>query len=252
MNLVTHAGDGAFSGVDVYSIKNDNLIAVKKVIALPDGSPDPVASEHLRSEATIMQSLDHHSIPRVYFYSELPYPSLGMDYISGPTLEDLVQLEYISLYRIKNIFRQLFCVLDYIHSVGIIHADVKPQNIILGPGDRLYLIDFGLSFKVGTKFKTIRGTPYFLPPEALVLNTGTYTDIWGAGITLFYAVSGTYPIAEDTTEDGFFSLLSTMSLDYQPLSKYPSVIEFLKTYILVFYKKRASAREILQTRWIGK
>jgi serine/threonine protein kinase len=122
--------------------------------------------------------------------------SLELEYI-GPDLarsineKDISQLSTAAQHRIWiDISRGL----QHIHSIGIIHLDVKPQNILLGKDDRAVLCDFELSVEGTVETKNNGGTPPYLPPEYLYDGRrGMSGDIYAFGVTMLF-VFGLIPL----------------------------------------------------------
>jgi serine/threonine-protein kinase 11 len=103
------------------------------------------------------------------------------------------------------VYFQLICGLDYLHDCGVIHKDIKPGNLLLSNNEILKISDFGVAeeldlFAADDTCFISNGTPRFQPPEiAAGLNSfkGTAVDVWAAGVTLYNAVTGTYPFNGD-------------------------------------------------------
>lgn len=117
--------------------------------------------------------------------------SLELEYI-GPDLAQSADKEHLSLlsedlqYRI---WRDVTKGLEYIHSMNIIHRDIKPQNILLGQGNRGAVIcDFGISAQIHTQPKVyFGGTPCYIPPEYIDGHSrGKEADIWAFGVTMLF------------------------------------------------------------------
>src|SRR3712207_33619 len=96
-------------------------------------------------EASSAAKLEHPNILPVYEYGEQPTPYLVMPYVKGGTLKEKMSAGKLSQGEIINYLRQMAEALDYAHSEGIIHRDVKPANMLLDDRGRLYLSDFGIA-----------------------------------------------------------------------------------------------------------
>ena len=124
-----------------------------------------------------------------------------MDWIDGTTLADLLGTP-LEVGRVLGWMRQLCDALGYAHQKGILHCDLKPNNVLVDKRDRVYLSDFGLSRSLGGENEfanRIEGTPAFMAPEQVTKSWGPVscqTDIYGAGALLFTLLTGQPPWRE--------------------------------------------------------
>jgi serine/threonine protein kinase len=138
-----------------------------------------------------------------YAFRQGPWLVLAMPLITGGTLQ--VQIEEraataggFSEVEMRWAASQIICALGAIHSLGLIHRDVKPTNLILRPDGYYVLTDFGLSEAPGVATKT--GTRGYWSPETIRQEAQTAAaDWWSAGVVLLYAASGVHPfyVAQD-------------------------------------------------------
>ncbi|MBS2551913.1 protein kinase [Catenulispora sp. NL8] len=130
-------------------------------------------------------------------------PWLATEYIDGPSLHDAVAKQggALSPSRAQEIAASLAEALDTIHAAGVVHRDVKPANVLLGP-DGAYLIDFGIAREAAastiTRTGTVVGTPPFMAPEQIRgrRTLGPPADIFALGGVLAYATTGRHPFGE--------------------------------------------------------
>ncbi len=194
-------GVGAFSVVRLGKVNlNGNLkIAAVKIIAKKEASM-------ARREAEVMKSLAHDSIPKLHFTLQTSSCFiLSMEFCSGVELGHYVMLKgsaLISEAEAKHYFRQLVAAVAYIHGCGIIHRDIKLENIIIQANacwkkNRLKLIDFGLSgrFQPGVMQTTFCGTAAYASPEILSRKPyqGPEGDVWAMGVVLYGMLRGKFP-----------------------------------------------------------
>lgn len=153
-------------------------------------------------EAQILESLSHDNIVKLIEYCE-DHRGLFIieEFVDGETLEKYVSHRMGALPEefITPIFLQILSALDHAHSKGMIHRDIKPSNIMISPGGRVKVLDFGIAKIMGggsqitTSTRGV-GTAAYMSPEQ-ILNKGidARTDIFSLGIMLFYTATGQHP-----------------------------------------------------------
>ena len=152
--------------------------------------------EILRKEAKAIWDLRHHGLPAIRDMVRLEDSSfaLVMSYIPGPTLEKIIDKnKKLEPEHVAWISERVLGALWYLHMHGVIHGDVKPQNIIVQPESHaIVLVDYGLSaIQPSHKDGAIGYTPFFAAPEQV--NGGPLlpeSDFYGLGMTMIYALGG--------------------------------------------------------------
>jgi serine/threonine protein kinase len=156
----------------------------------------PEDEELLLAEARAMWSLRHFGIPSIKHVLRMPDDSLSlvMDYIPGKTLAQIVEEhgKGLDCEHVAWIAQRVLNILRYLHMHGIIHGDVKPQNIIVQEEHTVVLVDYGLSAVKPSRTTTAKGyTPYFASPEQMdgkVLIPES--DLYSLGMTMIFALGG--------------------------------------------------------------
>lgn len=176
-------------------------VAVKQVGVLP-GESAPDLARALR-EARSSAALNHPSVVSVFdAVEEGDHIWLVMEYVPGTTLSELVAREGpLSPERVAHIGAQVADGLAAAHARGTVHRDVKPGNVLVGPGDVAKIGDFGIARSPGdpqvTASGLLTGTPlYFSPDLARGADPSPADDVWALGATLYTAVEGEPPIAD--------------------------------------------------------
>lgn len=206
-------------------LHTQRIVAVK-ALKPNTTSAAPEAAARFRREARLAAHLSHPNIVRVLDYGftlpiivgpqshwsddpDSPVPYLAMEYIFGATLKDLLKrVGPLPLDWVWRIGEQLCSALTTAHSVGVVHRDVKPQNVMLldSPLELLAkLADFGIARQIGgdltalTATGQVIGTPDYLSPEQVLGEPGgPSSDLYSLGIVLYELVTGRLPFEADT------------------------------------------------------
>jgi serine/threonine protein kinase len=184
-----------------------------KIISYPpfligDGEPavggGEAAVARATREARAASRLNHPGVVTVHDLIEADGQlSIVMELVAAPTLADVVARQgSMPPARVAAIGMQLVDVLEVAHAAGIVHRDVKPANVMLLPGDRTKLTDFGIATLAGDAALTTPGTtvgsPSFMAPEQVQGDgVGPACDWWGLAATLYFAVEGRPPYRRD-------------------------------------------------------
>jgi len=204
--IVSELGRG---GMGVVYLARDPLldrdVAVKLI---PPGFLDDAAAERFRREARAVARLDHPGIIGIHDFgvhgSSLFYV---MPLVRGHNLRDAINERKLSLADIVTIGQQVAEALDYSHAAGIIHRDVKPENVMItrdaDGGIRARVTDFGLA--IGnhdhrlTGSGVLIGTLAYLAPEQISRGTvDSRTDLWALGMMLYELITGSPAFSGDT------------------------------------------------------
>jgi eukaryotic-like serine/threonine-protein kinase len=158
-------------------------------------------------EARAMSRLSHPHCVSVIDFGVVDVPYFVMDYVTGRPLGKLIEEGPIPIRRALHITRQLLAGLAHAHSQGIVHRDIKPDNLILdealGTRDHLRILDFGLAklrdFGVDLTSGLAIGTPSYMAPEQTFSEpVDTRTDLYAVGIVLYEMLTGTKPFKADS------------------------------------------------------
>jgi serine/threonine protein kinase len=196
-------GRGGMAAVyTAYQASLDRVVAIKVISA--HLASEPEFMERFRQEARAVARLSHPNIVIVHDFGEdgdLPY--LVMEHVDGVTLADLLD-EGITQEQTLDLLPQIASGLDYAHSRGIVHRDIKPQNVLITREGRAVLADFGLarmmeSARRLTMSGGVVGTPEYMSPEqASGRSTDHRTDVYALGVILYEMVAGLRPFSAET------------------------------------------------------
>lgn len=146
-----------------------------------------------------MTIVNHPNIIKMFeMYEDSKYIHIVMELCKGGDLFDyLISKRSLTEIEVGVMLKKLISGIEHLHSLGIAHRDVKPENFILthnGPDAELKIIDFGMSKIVkNNELNTMVGTPYFLAPEVMSLKYGKECDYWSIGVIMYFLLSGKYP-----------------------------------------------------------
>lgn len=182
----------------------DRKVAIK--VMSREISNDPGFVERFEREAKIVASLEHpHILPVIdYGSAEDGTPYIVMRYMEGGSLDDVMRSGGLTLQRIAEYLKQIGSALDYAHRRGVIHRDLKPNNVLLDMEDNCYLTDFGIARIEGSDRKltatgTVMGTPAYMSPEqAMGRHVDGRSDLYTLGVMLYEMVCGKLPFNSDT------------------------------------------------------
>lgn len=219
--VIDYVGAGGMGTVYRVSHRATGKVAAAKVMS--GGGTTPRALERFRNEARILQALSHPSIAAMYEFLEVNgAPCLVMEYVDGDTLEQLVRTRGpLPLQDALRIFAALADAVGYIHQRGIVHRDLKTNNVKVDALGAVKLLDFGIAIGDGsprlTSTGNVVGTLMSLAPEQL--RTGRAeprSDLWALGILFYEMVTGRPPF--DGAAPGFVGE-RIMRAEYTPASE---------------------------------
>lgn len=167
---------------------------------------DDTYIQRFNQEVAIVAKLEHRNIVPVYDYGEFNgQPYIVMRYMSGGSLDDVLNNGPLEIERIVDIIDQIAPALDYAHSKQVLHRDLKPSNVLLDDDGGAYLTDFGIARVLGDQgskgitTQGVVGTPSYMSPEqAQGLPLDNRSDIYALGVMLFELATGRRPFESDT------------------------------------------------------
>ena len=243
----TQVGVGGMGSVLLgYSLTDNSTVAIKRIY--PDLSNRKNIRERIRLESRL--TFAHPNLVEIIGCCEGPGENgpifILSKYIHGQTIDVYVDSSFSKdenlIRHIVPLLRQLASAIDFIHSKGIIHLDIKPSNVMIERGSSVKLLDLGIADVAGYKLKThgygIHGTPGFAAPEQHLdeknpeLIVDRHTDIYGLAATTYSLITGHSP--NKSTSEDFLLIRDEMqqvfakALSEEKEKRHDSAIEFVE------------------------
>ncbi|MDX3667534.1 protein kinase domain-containing protein [Streptomyces europaeiscabiei] len=194
----------------------DREVAVKEP-RVPDHLPEREranAFERMRREARAAARLDHPSVVNVHDVAVVDgQPWIVMELVRGRSLGDALQEGTLGVRDAARIGLDVLGALEAAHAAGVLHRDVKPDNVLLGRHDRVVLADFGIAQIEGETNLTdtggFVGSPEYIAPERVLgQRPGPASDLWSLGVVLYAATEGVSPFRRSNTPATLQSVLN--------------------------------------------
>jgi eukaryotic-like serine/threonine-protein kinase len=202
--VVAWAGAGGMG--EVYrarDIRLDRPVALKLLPA--ELARDPEWARRFEREARVLSALNHPNVVTVHDVGEAEgRPWIATEFVAGETLRARMARGRLPVSEALDIVRQVLAGLAAAHDAGIVHRDVKPENVMVRTDGLVKLLDFGLARPLGpdaglTGDATRLGTARYMSPEQLAGGeVGRPSDVWSAGVVLAEMLAGGHPFPGTT------------------------------------------------------
>jgi serine/threonine protein kinase len=176
-------------------------VAIK--VPHPEIESDPTMFDRFRREEEIGTRIDHPGVMKVFANPERSQVYMVMEWLEGRLLRQILNEEKkLPVERAARLTVGICEALEHIHAHGVVHRDLKPENIMVGVGDEIHLIDFGIAASAGARrltfahFSQSMGTPDYISPEQVRGKRGdARSDVYAMGVMLYEMLTGVVPFS---------------------------------------------------------
>jgi tetratricopeptide (TPR) repeat protein/predicted Ser/Thr protein kinase len=232
LKLLGEGGMGA-----VYKARDqevDRLVALK--VIRPELAGHSSVLQRFKQELILARTVTHRNVIRIYDLGVAEgCRFITMEFIEGRDLSSVLEDGKLEPQEAVKILRQVCAALEAAHEEGVVHRDLKPQNIMLEASGRVVVMDFGLARSMEasglTQAGSIMGTPAYMSPEqAKGLPADERSDIFALGIILYQMLTGVVPFKAETALASL--LLRTQGPPTPPMKLNPAIPQTLNDIVL--------------------
>ncbi|PVV05067.1 hypothetical protein BB560_000416 [Smittium megazygosporum] len=262
--LLQTIGEGEFAKVKLaLQLETGDEFAIKLV--RKDWIDTEQKLEKIEREISVLKTIDHPFIVKLHDIIESDkYIGLVLEYASGGELFDhILAHNYLNEKDARRIFAQLISSVSYLHNNGVVHRDLKLENLLLDYDKNVKITDFGFAnffdSKYGQFMMTSCGSPCYAAPELIFgdgMYAGTAVDIWSCGVILYAMLAGYLPYDDDPENPNgnninrLYQYIISSDLTF-PDRISPSAQSLLNIILVANPKKRATIEDIINHEWLS-
>jgi eukaryotic-like serine/threonine-protein kinase len=235
---------------EVFLVENEKLGRPEALkILMPSLATDPMFVSRFRREARAVGRLRHPNIIEIFDFGQLEDERffLSMEYADGASVKDIIKSGgAFSVPRMLHVMGQLAYAVHHAHSRGVVHRDLKPDNLILvGEHDTLKVLDFGIAKIVASDVdesvalstgKIVWGTPSYMSPErATGIGNDPRSDLYSMGCLAYELLTGKPPFVGHSTDvvKAHLTVTPVMPGSLLPNARIPAELDAVLAKLLV-------------------
>ncbi|XP_042543203.1 hormonally up-regulated neu tumor-associated kinase [Dipodomys spectabilis] len=254
-------GEGSFAKVrEGLHVLTGEKVAIK-VIDKKRAKKDTYVTKNLRREGQIQQMIRHPNITQLLDILETENSYyLVMELCPGGNLmHKIYEKKRLEESEARRYIRQLISAVEHLHRAGVVHRDLKIENLLLDEDNNIKLIDFGLSNCAGIlgysdPFSTQCGSPAYAAPELLARKKyGPKIDVWSIGVNMYAMLTGTLPFTvEPFSLRALYQKMVDKEMNPLPTQLSTGAINFLRSLLEPDPVKRPNIHQALANRWLNE
>jgi serine/threonine protein kinase len=246
--ILEEIGRGGYS--KVYLVSNKKTGRKYALKAAFKFKKDKNRTDRSYTEIAVLRKLNHPNIIKLKgWFEDAETVYMVLEYIQNKDCAKVFKKTLPTKNQLKHILRQLVNVLEYIHNQGVVHRDIKLENILIDDKMNIKLIDFGLAAILEDKYDMIEGTVGTCRYSACELikgeSYGSSVDLWSFGVVCFLLITGSYPF-DGSKKESIFARIVNKKINYSKYDLSSNEIHLLKGLLEKDPEKRTEIEDVLK------